>query len=225
VVQDQPLGTLVVSVPVTFGLARIVPLIAKLTRDHPGLQIDLRLDDRIVDLLSEGVDVAVRGGVDSPRIPDLVVHDLCVFERLLVATPDLVKQHPELRRSEDPEVLTRVPVLAQGPAGRASWSLTRTESKPADTHRIKVHGPISSNAPMVLRDACEAGLGVAMLPDWLVEDALKAKRLVQVLPTWRAAPSAMRAVYRVELRQLVSIRALVTALVAGLSTGTRKKRS
>lgn len=234
VVHDDPMGRLVVSVPVTFGLARIVPLVAKLMHEHPGLELELRLDDRIVDLLSEGVDVAIRGGVERPSQPDLVVHELFVFDRLLVASPGLMKQHPTLRRGDDPELLSSVPLLGQGQTGRTTWALTRSlieaHSKPAETRRIKVLGPVSSNAPLVLRELCEAGLGVALLPDWLVEDALEAGRLVRVLPGWSAVPSAMRAVYRVELRQLASIRALLTVLGSGLratasapqSTGRRK---
>lgn len=216
VVHDAPMGRLVVSMPVTFGLARIVPLVAKMMGDYPGLEVDLRLDDRIVDLLSEGVDVAIRGGVDRPTNPDLVVHELCVFERLLVASPAFLKTHPALRRGDDPELLAQVPLLGQGQAGRVAWTLTRAGTRAAETRRVAVLGPVTSNAPLVLRELCEAGLGVAMLPDWLVEDALSEGRLVRVLPGWSAAPSAMRAVYRVELRQLASIRALLAALTAGL---------
>lgn len=238
VVHDAPMGRLVVSVPVTFGLAKIVPLVAKLMHEHPGLELDLRLDDRVVDLLSEGVDLAIRGGVERPSQPDLVVHELCVFDRLLVASPTLMKRYPALRRGDDPELLLPMPLLGQGQTGRTTWALTRVprrplneaDSKPGETRRIKVLGPVSSNAPLVLRELCEAGLGVALLPDWLVEDALEAGRLVRVLPDWSAAPSAMRAVYRVELRQLASIRALLTVLGSGLratasaaeSTGRRK---
>lgn len=217
VVRDEPLGTLVVSVPVTFGLTRIVPIVAQMTEAHPGLVVDLRLDDRIVDLLGEGVDVAIRGGVERPSQPDLVVHELCAFERLIVASPRLLERHPELAESDDPDLLQQVPVLGQGAAGRVTWTLTRTDKKPSETRRLKVSGPVSSNAPLVLRELCESGLGVAMLPDWLVAESLKSKRLRRVLPSWSPSPSAMRAVYRVELRQLVSLRVLVAGLAEGLS--------
>ena len=67
-------GLLLVSAPVTFGLARVVPHVHSLLTKHPGLRVDLRLEDRLIDLVLEGVDVAIRVGGELPESTGLVAH-------------------------------------------------------------------------------------------------------------------------------------------------------
>src|SRR5258706_10020669 len=81
-------GALIVSAPVSLGLARISPHLPALLARHPGLRIDLRLEDRLVDLAGEGVDVAIRSGVDPPDSSSLVARPLFTYRRRLVASPD-----------------------------------------------------------------------------------------------------------------------------------------
>jgi DNA-binding transcriptional LysR family regulator len=87
---------------------------------------------------------------------------------------------------------------------------------------VDLHGPAESNAALVLRDLALAGLGVAVLPEWLIADDVSAGRLRRVLPRWRNGPSYTYAFRRVELRGSPRIRALIEALqLAPLSIATR----
>jgi DNA-binding transcriptional LysR family regulator len=88
-----PRGALTVSVPVTFGLAHIMPRIHPLLTRHPDLSINVRLEDHLVDLVSEGVDVVVRGGFELPDSPSLISLPLLRFRRLAVASPDYLHAH------------------------------------------------------------------------------------------------------------------------------------
>ena len=80
---------------------------------------------------------------------------------------------------------------------------------------VDLHGPAESNAALVLRDLALAGLGVAVLPEWLIADDVSAGRLRRVLPRWRNGPSYTYAFRRVELRGSPRIRALIEALQLG----------
>src|SRR5882672_3905148 len=84
--QDGP-GLLTVSAPVTLGLARVCPHVPALLAKHPGLRIDLRLEDRVVDIVSDGVDIAIRSGIDPPDSSSLIAQPLMTYGRILVASP------------------------------------------------------------------------------------------------------------------------------------------
>ena len=77
---------------------------------------------------------------------------------------------------------------------------------------VELHGPAESNAALVLRDFARAGLGVAVLPEWLIDDDVRQGRLRRLLPGWRNGPSHTYAFHRVELRGSARVRALVDAL-------------
>src|SRR2546425_7666131 len=93
-------GLLIVSAPVTFGLACVVPHLSSFMATNPGLRMDLRLEDRLIDLALEGVDVAVRVGSVLPDSTDVVALELMSFRRVLVAAPEYLKRHGEPRTPE-----------------------------------------------------------------------------------------------------------------------------
>ena len=86
-------GTVVVSASVSLGILRIVPSLPKLFAAHPALDLTLRLEDRSADLVSEGVDIAVRAGLDLPDTTSLVGQSLASFARVLVASPAYLRRH------------------------------------------------------------------------------------------------------------------------------------
>ena len=94
-------GRLTISAPVPFGLGCVVPTMRSLLRHQPGLRIDLRLEDRRVDLLQEGVDVAIRVGSASPDSPDIIAHPLLSFRRVPVAAPAYLKRRGEPKAPQD----------------------------------------------------------------------------------------------------------------------------
>lgn len=200
-------GPLVVSASLTFGSVLIVPQLGRLVEKHPLLVVDLRLEDRLVDLVGEGVDIAIRAGAPPPDSTAFVAHPVVTMDRVLVAAPRWLKKHGTPRQ---PEHLVRQSCLLQvTPAGSVvRWVLHRDGSE----RTIEVRGSLRTNAPLALRDLAVDGLGIAYLPDWLVASDIGAGRLRRVLPEWSSRPIMAWAVYRVELRGSPRVRAFLDVM-------------
>jgi DNA-binding transcriptional LysR family regulator len=209
---DVVRGKLVVSASLTFGTVLVVPKLPTLVRAHPELRIDLRLEDHLVDLVSEGVDVALRAGAPPPDSTAYVAHPLLSMRRILVASPAWLKRNGVPRAVED---LLRTDCLVQvTPQGNTIRWLLRSHKRPADQHTLEPRGLLRSNAPLALRDLAQAGAGIAYIPDWLVRDELEQGTLKQVLPDWTSPPITAWAVHRAELRGTANVRALLAVLRA-----------
>lgn len=202
------------SVPVSLGLARIVPSLPALHARHPHLQVTLLLDDRVSELVTEGIDIAVRGSV-RPLQPsaELVAHPLGSYGLVLVASPRLLQG----RLPERPEALTTLPFLGHTSFPRGSpWPLRRGEEEA----RVVVDGPLWCNDIVALEQAASAGMGATALPTWLAEPAIRAGRLLQLLPGWSLPRSTVHALHRRQLRRDVRIRSVVEHLTAALAFGS-----
>lgn len=213
-------GTIVVSVSLTFGTVLVVPRLRKLAELHPRLVVDIRLEDQLVDLVGEGVDVAIRAGSPPPDSTAFVAHPFMTMERIVVASPRWVKKHGAPRQ---PEQLAGKAVLVQvTPAGNViRWSLRRTGSgkgaSEGEARAIDVSGPVRTNAPVALRALALDSVGAAFVPKWLVEADIAEGRLVRLLPQWSSGPIAAWAVYRTELRGSPRLRALLDVLPGGVT--------
>jgi DNA-binding transcriptional LysR family regulator len=205
-------GLVVVSAPVTYGLTTISPRLPALLAAHPGLEVELRLEDRVVDLLGEGVDLAVRAGASPPDSDALVARRLGAWQRRLVAAPAYLRTRGTPRR---PEELARHEALVHLPGvGEAGLWLFRRDG---EEHRIRVRGALRSNAYLALHQAALAGRGVALLPDLMVADDLRQRRLRVLLPAYEAPGTSVWALFRVELRGSGRLRAVLADLEAGLA--------
>jgi DNA-binding transcriptional LysR family regulator len=203
-------GRLVVSASLTFGSSVIVPRLAKLAKRHPKLVLDLRLEDQLVDLVAEGVDLALRAGSPPPDSTAFIAQPIFAMTRVLVASPGWLRKHAP---PQDPEQLRRHSCLIQvTPAGNLiPWTLRHRDSAD-DARTIEVKGQLRTNAPSALRDLALDGAGIAYLPDWLVSEDLEGGRLRRVLPAWSSAAITAWAVYRAELRGAPRLRAFLEAL-------------
>lgn len=198
-----PRGRVVLSAPITVGLAQVVPRLEPLTRRHPGLEVELRLEDQLVDLVGDAVDVAVRAGLVPPDSPSVIAHPLGGFRRVLVAAPSYLRRHPRPRHPRD---LARhdALVFALG-AAPPVWRFVRGD----ETCEVEPRPRLRCNAPLALRDWALAGAGVALLPDWLTGPD---SGLVELLPEWVPPRVPVWALHRVELRGAPRIRAVIAAL-------------
>jgi DNA-binding transcriptional LysR family regulator len=210
-------GMLVVSASLTFGTVVLLPRLGALCTANPELVVDLRLEDQLVDLVGEGVDVAIRAGSPPPDSTAYVAHPLFSMCRVLVASPRWLRKHGTPR---EPAELERTPCLVQvTPGGNVvRWSLRRGD----ETRQVEVRGPVRSNAPTALRDLAVDGVGVAYVPDWLVEADVAEGRLRRVLPAWSSAPIMAWALHRAELRGSAKLRAFLDALPREPGAGPRK---
>jgi DNA-binding transcriptional LysR family regulator len=161
-------GRLRVNGPMSFGTRFLSPLIARFMVDHPALQVRLDLNDRRVDLLEEGYDLAIRIG----ELPDssLVARRLARSRLLLCASPDYLARFGEPRTLAE---LAEHRCLRYRTASGTDWQL--------GGQRLAVHGPLESNNGDVLTQAAEAGLGIAHQPSFLITESIKSGRLVPLL--------------------------------------------
>ncbi|HEU4406021.1 MAG TPA: LysR family transcriptional regulator [Polyangiaceae bacterium] len=205
-------GALTVTAPVALGLERVGPALYSFSAQHPGVELELRLEERTVDLVAEGVHVAVRAAPAPPPSALLVATPLTRSARLVVASPDYLRARGEPKA---PAALAGhdalVHVTDAGPA--SDWRFRRG----GEEHTIKAGGPFRATTLLALRDAALGGLGLALLPEWLVRDALAEGRLRAVLAGYEVPPISVFALYRVDLRHVARVRALLEHLRAAFA--------
>jgi len=175
-VAASPQGLLRVSVPVTFGRQWIAPLLPQFLANHPGMRIDMRFSDRLIDVVAENFDVAIRVGV--LRDSSLTARKISAYRMLLVAAPSYLARHG---RPREPSDLLKHSCL--GFSGHASWP-DWPLMKDGKRKTIRPVGPlVADNSEAVLMSAI-AGAGITFTPDWLAGPALRDGSLVEVLSGW-----------------------------------------
>jgi len=181
---DVPCGVLRVSAPLTFAF--LGPIVAEYARRHPSVRVDMVCTDRVVDLLGEGFDVAVR----AARMPDssLIARRLGVVRRYVVAAPGYLERRAAPREPAD--LSAHDTVLFSGGDDGGTWPL-RAGRKRAE---VELEPRLRVNDYDVLLEAVYAGVGLALMPDYLCEPELGG-RLRRVLPEWKAPDIAVHAVY------------------------------
>ena len=206
-------GVLQVNAPVTFGLEQVSPHVPALMKRHPGLRIDLRLEDRMIDLALEGVDVAIRVGARPPNSTMLIAHELASFRRILVASPVYLARRGKPRV---PEALLKHDALSFGTGASADvWGL----ENPTRETRVRLNVVFRSNSLHSVRWLAMAGLGVALLPDWFVHRSVQQGVLRVVLPGWQSDPVLVSAIHRKEHRGTKRVRALIEHLKIQYAAG------
>jgi DNA-binding transcriptional LysR family regulator len=184
--QNRPTGLLRINAPVAFGQLYLLPLIFDFRRRYPGLGVDLSLNDRYVDVVEEGLDVAIRFG----ELPDshLVARHVGSSARMCVASPaylaarDTPQQPADLRSHN---CITYTHILG---------NVWRFEG-PAGPLPVRVFGDFRANSGLTIRAAALEGIGIANIPAFLVREDIESGRLVQVLARYGPAPVRISAVY------------------------------
>ncbi|HWL87338.1 MAG TPA: substrate binding domain-containing protein, partial [Polyangiaceae bacterium] len=203
---EIPRGLLRVTAPVVLGHVRVLPAVLAFRRAYPNVRIDVLLFDRLVDLVEERVDVAVRMTASPPL--SYVAKKLGDDERKLCASPDYLAQH---RRPTRPKDLEKHDCLVFDTGGvPAPWKLRSDAGKPMN---FRVCGPLQMNNTLSLHQAALAGLGIADLPTYLVADDLRAGRLKSVLDDYVTVGRAVYAVYTPGRSVPASVREFVKFLV------------
>lgn len=180
-------GTLRVSAPVTYGELRVMPILRRFRAAHPDLVVDLRLSDRFVDLAAEGIDIAIRIG----RLDDsaLMARRLARTRLLLVAAPALLDR--EGRPATLDDLTARTCIRDTNLRGDGAWPLTEG----GETRRVTVRAHVLVNSARLVRDLAVEGEGIALCPDYMVQDDLDAGRLEHVLPHVGGPELDVHAVY------------------------------
>jgi DNA-binding transcriptional LysR family regulator len=198
-------GVLRVNAPMLFGQRLLGPIAVEYLRRHPGVQIELELDDRAIDLLHDRCDVAIRvGALDDST---LVARRLAGARLVLCASPAYLDAAPPLAAPED---LAHHECIVH--AGERAWRLQRGE----DVRTVVVRGRMRTRSPVLRLEAVLAGLGVTWLPEFACAEAIAARRLVPLLEGWRGPEAAMFAIYPSSRQLSPKVRAFVDLLAERL---------
>lgn len=186
--QEEPRGNLKINAPMSFGTLHLAPAVVAFAAKYPDLRVQLTLNDRLVDPIEEGFDVTVRIA-ELPNPATLTVHPIAPVRRVLCAAVSYletrgVPTHPtELRWHS----CLHYGYLVAG----NQWKLTGPDGE----HIIPIKGILCSNNGEVLRDAAIQGLGIALLPTFIVGYALQQGTLQVVLPDYQPPALHLSVVY------------------------------
>ena len=178
-------GRLRVSAATTFARLHIVPRLPQFLADHPDLHIDFILDDRLVDLVAEGVDLSLRMGALADS--SAVARRLATSPRSLVATPAYLERAGEPRSPAD---LAAHEVVVYSQTADV-WCFTRAGTQTS----VAVHGRLRVSAAEGQRAAVLADMGLAVASDWMFAPELASGAVRRVLPDWSLPPIDLWAVF------------------------------
>lgn len=186
--QRELRGSIRVTAPVDLGVWAVAPIVARFVRRHPTVNIEVRLSSRIVDLVSENFDLAVRAG--PVRDESLIARRAGSLDLGLYASSRYVA------RRGAPKTIAELEehdlVILRTDAGTMSWKLT---SASGEEQAIEPRGAIAADDISFLKKAVLAGGGIALLPLFLVPREEQSGKLVRVLPEWRFSGSMLHVVY------------------------------
>jgi DNA-binding transcriptional LysR family regulator len=205
--QTKPKGRLRVSALMAFGRLHIAPLIPEFLQRYPDIKIELILDDRTVDLVEGGFDVAIRG---SDRVGSTIIaRSLAPLRSILCASPQYIEQHGLPRQPID---------LLQHNCLLYSYSTTEwTFIKEGESQVIEVSGNYQVNNSEALREALLQGLGVARTATFLVGDDLKSGRLVNMLEEYKMPSKTLYALFPERRHLPAKVRVFVDFIVEKIS--------
>lgn len=210
----QPRGHVRISCPIGLLHSDVAAIVHRYLREHRDVQVSVDATNRRVDVVEEGLDIAIR--VRTPPLDDseLAMRPLARSEFILVASPSLQPPPGEL---QDPQDIARVPTLDMARlSGVHAWAFERAGA-PA---QVVAHRPrLVTDDLGMLAAAAVAGLGIALVPRSIARAELAAGRLVQVFPQFQMPAGAIHAVFPARRGRVPAVRALLDALVAGFANG------
>ncbi len=200
-----PRGTLKIDAPVNFGMQYLAPLLPPFMLQHPELRVDMSFNDRFIDLVEEGCDLAVRIG----QLPDssLVARKLAETKSVICAAPSYWDRHG--RPCEPSELADHECFAYSYLATGNEWRLRG----PGGTVAVRISGSLAANNGDVLRQAAVAGVGVVAMPVFIVCDDLRAGRLEAVLPDYEPPTRGIYAVYPHNRHLSAKVRVFIDHLV------------
>jgi DNA-binding transcriptional LysR family regulator len=198
-------GRIKVSASRTFADAPIGRSLIDFAAAHPEIVLDVQLDDRFVDLVEEGFDLAIR--ITKLEDSSLIARRLAPFSLSLCAAPELIEKYG---RPEKPQDLAKLPcIIDTNGRWRSNWPFAGPDG---ETISVAVPGRMEVNSPLAVRAAACAGLGFAILPGFIAAPAIRSGELVSVLEDYVRTGSGIFAVYPHRRYLPAKIRALVDYL-------------
>lgn len=186
--QEEPKGTLRINAPMSFGTLHLAAAVTDFMVKYPDLQVQLTLEDRFIDPIQEGFDITVRIASPSDSAA-LIVHPLVLARRVLCAAPSYLQMHGIPLH---PTKLREHCCLHYGHTILGNqWKLLGPDGE----HTIGINGILCSNNGEVLREAALKGLGIALLPTFIIGSDLNQETLQIVLPNYHPLEIYVCAIY------------------------------
>lgn len=200
--QATPRGRLKINAPMSFGILHIAPALAEFQRQNPEVQLDMNLDDRQIDLIEEGYDVAIR----IAELPDssMVATPLAPCRHVVCASSDYVERCGAPRTPDD---LRKYNILSY--RYQDSPNEWRFLSPDGRFSSVPVSGSIEMNNSLALRQAVLGGAGIMLTPTFIVGEDIAAGSLVKLLPDYRAKEVTIYAVYAGRRHLTPKVRAFI----------------
>jgi len=202
---DVPRGVLRINGPVSFATRHVAPLLGEYSERHPQVTLDVAISDRIVDIVEEGYDLAIR--ITRNPVPALIARRLAPARMVLCAAPGYLERHGRPKTPADLErhACLNYSYLATGSA----WRFTG----PRGEETVRIKGPIVANNGDVLHAALLQGVGIALQPSFIAWEDLRAGRLVALLPTHRPPVLDIYAMYASRRHLSAKVRTFIDFLV------------
>lgn len=206
----KPAGVLKVSMPSTFGQDYLMPMLPAFLARYPDVQLDLGFENRQVDLIGEGFDAAIGGGMELPA--GIVARRLAPLHVIAVASPDYLRGRPS---PQEPQDLTALDGLSMRSALTGRVRVWRMRSPEGIETTLEHRARIVANDPEALCRAALMGLGVAMIAVPYVERHLESGALLRLAPDWHADLGAISLYFTGQKLLPAKTRAFVDHVIAG----------
>ena len=201
----EPRGALLIAAPVVFGRLHVLPIVTGLLRQHSALAVQFMLGDRIVRLVEEGIDIAVR----IADLSDSALHAIRIAEvrRVLVASHDYLDRHGE--PTEVPHLHDHALIAVQELSPNQEWRFT-AQGRPA----IRVEPRLATNSVEASIDAALAGTGIVRALSYQVQEHVRAGRLRYLLTEYEPPPAPVSLVFQANRRRTANVSAFIKAAQA-----------
>jgi DNA-binding transcriptional LysR family regulator len=214
----EPRGVVRISCPVSLAQTVLAYVLPDFMARYPKLQVRVLSTNRRIDLIGEGVDLAIRVRNKLDTDANMIVRSFGLSRVLPVASPGLLKEHG---RPEHPADLSRLPALSmQEHEGAQVWELIDTEGQRVS---VDLQARLISGDFAVLLEAARRGIGVTLLPEFVCAPAIAQGELEVLLPGWSVPDGTMHFVYPSRRGMLPGVRALVDFLAERLPEAARHK--
>lgn len=202
----EPRGTLKINAPMSFGIRYMGKLLAKYQQKYPNVMIDISLNDRQIDLVEEGYDLALR--IATLKDSSLIARRLAPCHIVLCASPDYLQQYGEPKTPSD---LKNHQCIRYAYSDSVKyWTL---ENAKGEKQQIAINSPLASNNGTLMCDAMINGMGVASLPTFIVGDAIRKGEAKIILDDWRPKMEDISLLYPSSKHLSAKVRAFVDMAV------------
>jgi DNA-binding transcriptional LysR family regulator len=217
-------GWLRVAASVGFGRLKLLPLVKSFLAAHPRVRVDLRLNDGFIDLVEQGIDVAVRIGelADS----SLVARRIGTTQRALIASRKYLRSLPKgVKTPRQPEDLEQHNCIVYTElATQNAWTFTAGPGASAAvgaTRTVRAQGNLQTNSSEIVRAAVLSGMGIGFSPTWLFEDQMVQGDLQLLLPDWPAPSMPVHLISPSHRRHSAKVRAFADHMAAASEPRTK----